>query len=347
MESPASALRRHRSEVRRLLRVGFTHYARLKTAHAAWRDTGRGTCGFPFVTHRRAAHRWCNTHRPNARRPPRVVPWTFHRPFRSRLASCRRRTDRLSRVSPDVITAVANAALVRDTSCSHPLPGGVGLIPNLQNRLRGKRLANLQSALRRALAANHDGTTTHENETHGSSYGYAEAARCAAVVYAVRETNAVVVELECLLSGAMKDENERASENEAEKKTPRGSKLSGQGSVDALDSNEPVFECLPAHHLLALLKQALVAYQEDIEVKRCLLRLLAAGAKRALGISGDGDGDEFRDESRDEVGDDTDEPGLDMNHETLTTVVATWILCPGINQEEREEFDAIVRAETK
>lgn len=61
MESPASALRRHRSEVRRLLRVGFTHYARLKTAHAAWRDTGRGTCGFPFVTRRRAAHRWCNT----------------------------------------------------------------------------------------------------------------------------------------------------------------------------------------------------------------------------------------------------------------------------------------------
>ena len=76
-------------------------------------------------------------------------------------------------------------------------------------------MANLQSALRRALAANHDGTTTHENETHGLSYGYAEAARCAAVVYAVRETNAVVVELECLLSGAMKDENERASENEA------------------------------------------------------------------------------------------------------------------------------------
>ena len=43
MESPATALRRHRTEVRRLLRGGFTKYALMKTAHAQWRDTGRGT----------------------------------------------------------------------------------------------------------------------------------------------------------------------------------------------------------------------------------------------------------------------------------------------------------------
>ena len=45
MESPATALRRHRTEVRRLLRGGFTKYALMKTAHAQWRDVGRGTTG--------------------------------------------------------------------------------------------------------------------------------------------------------------------------------------------------------------------------------------------------------------------------------------------------------------
>ena len=43
MESPATALRRHRTEVRRLLRGGFTKYALMKTAHAQWRAAGRGT----------------------------------------------------------------------------------------------------------------------------------------------------------------------------------------------------------------------------------------------------------------------------------------------------------------
>ena len=40
--SPAAALRRHQTEVRRLLRSGFTKYALLKTAHEAWREDGRG-----------------------------------------------------------------------------------------------------------------------------------------------------------------------------------------------------------------------------------------------------------------------------------------------------------------
>jgi hypothetical protein len=44
MESPAAALRRHQTEVRRLLRSGFTKYAMLKTAHEAWREEGRGEC---------------------------------------------------------------------------------------------------------------------------------------------------------------------------------------------------------------------------------------------------------------------------------------------------------------
>lgn len=44
MESPAAALRRHQTEVRRLLRSGFTKYAILKMEHEAWRGEGRGEC---------------------------------------------------------------------------------------------------------------------------------------------------------------------------------------------------------------------------------------------------------------------------------------------------------------
>ena len=61
MESPATALRRHRTEVRRLLRGGFTKYALMKTAHAQWRDVGRGTTG--------------DSHRGDAARPSSAHDW--------------------------------------------------------------------------------------------------------------------------------------------------------------------------------------------------------------------------------------------------------------------------------
>eukprot|EP00227_Mantoniella_beaufortii_P018955 CAMPEP_0197600574 /NCGR_PEP_ID=MMETSP1326-20131121/33532_1 /TAXON_ID=1155430 /ORGANISM="Genus nov. species nov., Strain RCC2288" /LENGTH=105 /DNA_ID=CAMNT_0043167685 /DNA_START=124 /DNA_END=437 /DNA_ORIENTATION=+ len=88
-ESPAAALRRHQTELRRLFRSGFTKYAVLKTAWNAWRDEGR-----------------------------------------------------------DVLTDLANAALLRDQGASHPLPEHIAALPHLEERILSKRRANLSVQLR-------------------------------------------------------------------------------------------------------------------------------------------------------------------------------------------------------
>ena len=77
MESPATALRRHRTEVRRLLRAGFTKYALMKTAHAQWRDTGRGTSG---ISHRGDAARPSSARSFVAPSVSPVPSLTFHLP---------------------------------------------------------------------------------------------------------------------------------------------------------------------------------------------------------------------------------------------------------------------------
>ena len=109
MESPAAALRRHQTEVRRLLRGGFTKCALLRTAHAAWREEGKGA--------------------PQPRRaPPTLVG--IPRPH------ARATTDAPSppaRHLADILTELANAALLRDQGPSHPLPEHLSALPDVRD----------------------------------------------------------------------------------------------------------------------------------------------------------------------------------------------------------------------
>ena len=308
MESPATALRRHRTEVRRLLLGGFTKYALMKTAHAQWRDTGRGTPrGFltaasdasPLV---RGLRSLIMCSRPSL--PPRADP------------------PPLACLREDVLTSVANAALLRDEACSHPLPRRVAAIPELESRLILKRRAVLVAAARRAADLN------DPDESNGSS----ESASLVVLLDALAEARAVADELEAVLEKA--NRAARATDRE-----PRRS-FSETERAHATDPDEPPFECLSAPDLLARLRTTLDAYASDVRVKRTALGAVAAGAEVFLR-------ERNQRKRRDGGGDGGDGDGFDMSRETMTTCVATWILSPSIDDAAREEFDAIIAQETK
>ena len=219
-----------------------------------------------------------------------------------------------------MLTSVANAALLRDEACSHPLPRRVKAIPELESNLRRKRRAVLLAAARRAADLNDPDVTN----------GSFESASLVVLLDALKEANAVADELEAVLEKANQNGAARATDSKSE--TER---------AYAADPDEPPFECLSAPDLLSRLRTSLDAYARDVFVKRTALGAVAAGAdvflrersaqKRRDKGSGDVDGDD----------------GFDMSRETMTTCVATWILSPSIDDAAREEFDAIVAQETK
>jgi hypothetical protein len=215
-----------------------------------------------------------------------------------------------------VLTSVANAALLRDEACSHPLPRRVKDIPELESNLKRKRRAVLVAAARRAADLNDPDVTN----------GSFESASLVVLLDALKEANAVADELEAVLEKA----NQTARATDSKSETER---------AYATDPDEPPFECLSAPDLLARLRSMLDLYARDVLVKRTALGAVAAGAdvflrERSIqkidGGDGGGDGD-----------------GFDMSRETMTTCVATWILSPSIDDAAREEFDAIIAQETK
>jgi hypothetical protein len=92
----------------------------------------------------------------------------------------------------DVLTSVANAALLRDEACSHPLPRRVKDIPELESNLRRKRRAVLVAAARRAADLNDPDVTN----------GSFESASLVVLLDALKEANAVADELEAVLEKA-------------------------------------------------------------------------------------------------------------------------------------------------
>ena len=84
-----------------------------------------------------------------------------------------------------MLTSVANAALLRDEACSHPLPRRVKAIPELESNLRRKRRAVLLAAARRAADLNDPDVTN----------GSFESASLVVLLDALKEANAVADEL--------------------------------------------------------------------------------------------------------------------------------------------------------
>ena len=241
-----------------------------------------------------------------------------------------------------MLTCVANAFLLHNESCSYPLPERVGGIPDLHDRLNQKRVANLKNEVVRAsrLFAHRDPDHLNRGASH-------ESTQCAALVDAVYETKTVIRELDTVLGIQTGDCLNRRLGNQDE---TENAPLNPKQEPDSVRSpvppnvalNEPVFECLSAPELLGRLKQAVGQYKRDIDVKRALLEHVVTGAEQSI-TGGWGSGDT----NGDDASQNDSKNVLKMTHETLTTFVATWILSPNINQAEREEFDAIVAAETK
>jgi hypothetical protein len=217
-----------------------------------------------------------------------------------------------------VLTSVANAALLRDEACSHPLPRRVKDIPELESNLKRKRRAVLVAAARRAADLNDPDVTN----------GSFESASLVVLLDALKEANAVADELEAVLEKA----NQTARATDSKSETER---------AYATDPDEPPFECLSAPDLLARLRTMLDAYARDVFVKRTALGAVAAGADVFLR---ERSAQKRRDKGS---GDDDGGDGFDMSRETMTTCVATWILSPSIDDAAREEFDAIIAQETK
>jgi hypothetical protein len=219
-----------------------------------------------------------------------------------------------------VLTSVANAALLRDEACSHPLPRRVKAIPELESNLRRKRRAVLLAAARRAADLNDPDVTN----------GSFESASLVVLLDALKEANAVADELEAVLEKANQNGAARATDSKSENER-----------AYAADPDEPPFECLSAPDLLSRLRTSLDAYARDVFVKRTALGAVAAGADVFLR---ERSAQKRRDKGS---GDDDGGDGFDMSRETMTTCVATWILSPSIDDAAREEFDAIIAQETK
>ncbi len=219
-----------------------------------------------------------------------------------------------------MLTSVANAALLRDEACSHPLPRRVKAIPELESNLRRKRRAVLLAAAQRAADLNDPDVTN----------GSFESASLVVLLDALKEANAVADELEAVLEKANQNGAARATDSKSE--TER---------AYAADPDEPPFECLSAPDLLSRLRTSLDAYARDVFVKRTALGAVAAGADVFLR---ERSAQKRRDKGS---GDDDGGDGFDMSRETMTTCVATWILSPSIDDAAREEFDAIIAQETK
>ena len=229
---------------------------------------------------------------------------------------------------------MANAALLRDEACTHPLPRRVAAIPELETRLRQKRRAVLAAAARRAADLN------DPHESNGSP----ESAALVVLLGTLAEARAVADELEAVLEKARPATRRRDAGDHllvCKKSSPLARRLSSP----AADPDEPAFEGLSAPELLARLRAMLDAHASDMRVKRAALGAVAAGADACLRVDS-GDANEPKNKkgggNLENLGD-----GFDMSRETMTTCVATWILSPSIDDAAREEFDAIVAQETK
>jgi hypothetical protein len=87
--SPAASLRRRQTEIRKLLRGGFTKHALLRRAMEGWKDAGR-----------------------------------------------------------DALTDIANALALRGEGASRPLPEHLSTLPGLTEKIKAKREAKFEAALR-------------------------------------------------------------------------------------------------------------------------------------------------------------------------------------------------------
>ena len=152
MDSPAAVLRRHQTEVRRLIRSGFTKYALLKTAHEAWREEGRGE-RLQRRASREREHAHAHAHF------LRVCVWRalyiFGVEKKRRLFFSPASIHPVSSLPPPygglphphsfilthggaktcfagALTDLANAALLRDQGASHPLPQRIANLPNVR-----------------------------------------------------------------------------------------------------------------------------------------------------------------------------------------------------------------------
>jgi len=262
---------------------------------------------------------------PPVRPPPRVPSsLTFSTaPSRARLAL------------PDVLTAVANAALLRDEACSHPLPRRVAEIPDLHDRLLRKRKEAHESALGRLRDAN--------DEANGSP----ESASLVVLLEALEDATNVTKALEAVLRNRSLSESERrarlSSGTENESTYPSESDDTRNALFDA-SLEEPAFECVSAPDLLRRLRAVLDAYADDVQVKRAAFAAVAAGARRSPRKSGDAAGAASRGQDRSE---NTEVKGFDPSRETMTVCLATWILSPSIDEAVRDELDAVIARETK
>jgi hypothetical protein len=160
--------------------------------------------------------------------------------------------------------------------------------------------------------------------------------------------DAVVDALRALLDG---DDDDLAAlldpDDAATTTTTRGRKKKREDDVD-----DPPFGGASASTLLDMLERATEAYREDYFVKRETLDAVldaAASATREKekekeksrgGRGTDDEGGEARGEGS------KDQHSLDLSHETLTTLVATWILSPAIDDDAVDEFAAIAARET-
>ena len=304
--SPAASLRRRQTEIRKLLRGGFTKHALLRRAMEGWKDAGR-----------------------------------------------------------DALTDIANALALRGEGASRPLPEHLSTLPGLTEKIKAKREAKFEAALRalrkvrggwRAREGDDDDDEEEEEEEEETRAKKAEKDEKkggggdgdAAFVAALTEVDAVVDALRALLDG---DDDDLAAlldpDDAATTTTTRGRKKKREDEID-----DPPFGGASASTLLDMLERATEAYREDYFVKRETLDAVldaAASATREKekekeksrgGRGTDDEGGEARGEGS------KDQHSLDLSHETLTTLVATWILSPAIDDDAVDEFAAIAARET-
>jgi len=364
MESPAATLRRHQTEVRRLLRGGFTKCAKLRTAHAAWRDEGRGARtripparrGFP---HRRRTLRGAPSTLRSPRPPPDLSRSTrrAHGPGQRRALE-RPRTDApapRARGRPPERASPGDARAPRCSSFPSPrrltpFPPAPSNRSQLEARVLAKRRATLAAALRRVgavlLEAEDDDPGSHlrqsqslspeEKKKSGSGFGSGSSpsppspflSPSSPFPPALLRARAVAAARASALADARRAVRELSATLADE-------------SVSALARTAPAFEAATPGAMRDAMAFALDRVERDGAEKSATLRIIEEGLRprRSRG-SAEKVGSEGSDGAE-------GAPSPELTRETLTTLVATWILSPTLENEAVEEAMTLLEAETR
>jgi hypothetical protein len=273
----------------------------------------------------------------------------------------------------DALTDIANALALRGEGASRPLPEHLSTLPALTEKIKAKREVKFQAALRalrkvrggwRAREGDDDDGDGDDDEEEEETRAKAKAKEKkgggdgdAAFVAALTEVDAVVDALRALLDGE-DDALDALLDGEDAARTTRGKKTTTTTTRD--EDDDPPFGGASASTLLEMLERATEAYREDYFVKRETLdAVLDAAASAGRGSEGRGGPGEVWEKSRRDGGRTDDEGGeardrededskhlVDLSHETLTTLVATWILSPAIDDDAVDEFAAVAARET-